>query len=214
MVGDISVPDLAGLYSGEETIERERYTRSETLPSISVMSRTLTKVNLIIFLSLLLLSCGMVAPTESRPIEGAIASNQSENRGQMLPITARAYINNQSIDLEVARTDQQQAMGLMFRTSQPRDRGMLFPFAEARPVGFWMKNVVIPLDMIFLRDGIVQEVFVNVPPCQSDRCPVYGPRTPIDSVIELAGGRAKELGIKVGDKIQIEPIAPDSSGKP
>jgi uncharacterized membrane protein (UPF0127 family) len=73
--------------------------------------------------------------------------------------------------------------------------------------GFWMKNVSIPLDMIFLKDGIVKAVLLNVPPCAVDPCPVYGPNTMVNQVIELAGGRAKELGVKEGDKIKIESIS-------
>jgi hypothetical protein len=92
----------------------------------------------------------------------------------------------------------------MYRTSLPDNRGMLFEFKSARRVSFWMKNCKISLDMIFLRDGVVKAIELSAPPCTADACPTYGPNTTVDRVIELRGGRATELGVKVGDPIEIE----------
>ncbi len=122
----------------------------------------------------------------------------------MLPITAQAQMAGQRISLEVTRTPQEQAMGLMYRTSLADDRGMLFSFVPPRPVSFWMKNTKIPLDMVFLRNGEVKAIAANVPPCTAEPCPSYGPQIPIDQVIELRGGRAAELGLKVGDRVSVE----------
>jgi hypothetical protein len=124
--------------------------------------------------------------------------------GQNLPISAQAEINGQIIQLEVAETPQQQAMGLMFRPELAANRGMLFSFSPARPVQFWMKNVAIPLDMVFLQDGVVRAIAANVPPCTTAPCPVYGPDTAVDQVIELRGGRAAELGLEAGDSVTVE----------
>lgn len=125
---------------------------------------------------------------------------------QSLPIAAKITIGDQVIDLEVAGTPQEQEMGLMFRTDLPADRGMIFPFTPARPVGFWMKNTLIPLDMVFLRDGVIREIIANVPPCSADPCPSYGPpfNVDIDQVIELRSGRAEELGLRRGDRLPVE----------
>ena len=125
---------------------------------------------------------------------------------QVLPLTARVIIANQSIDLEVANTPQEQEIGLMFRTELLPNRGMLFPFQPARAVGFWMKNTLIPLDMVFLRQGIIQKIEAQVPPCTADPCPSYGPlfNVDIDQVIELRNGRAAELGLKEGDRLTVE----------
>ncbi len=127
-------------------------------------------------------------------------------QGQKLPITARARVGDAWIDLEVARTPQQQSMGLMFRAALPDNRGMLFSFDPPRPVHFWMKNVPVPLDMVFLRDGEVKAIEANVPPCTDEPCPIYGPQREIeiDRVIELRGGRSSELGLQIGDRIDIE----------
>lgn len=126
------------------------------------------------------------------------------NQGQMLPITAKAMIGDREIQLEVAITPEQQALGLMFRTFLPDDRGMLFVFDRPELVGFWMKNCKIPLDMIFMRDGVVRYIQVNAPPCEADPCPTYGPTdVMVDKVIELRGGLTEELGLQLGDRISV-----------
>ncbi|MGC9506044.1 DUF192 domain-containing protein [Baaleninema sp.] len=127
-------------------------------------------------------------------------------RSQQLPIEARVQLGDRTIDLEVARTPQQQALGLMFRDELPDDRGMLFPFDPPEAVNFWMKNVRISLDMVFVYDGQVVGLAENVPPCRQLRCPTYSPGEGVlvDYVIELRGGRAAELGVSVGDTVDIE----------
>ena len=132
-------------------------------------------------------------------------------KGQMLPISAEAKIAQQTIKLEVAQTPQQQAIGLMFRESLPSDRGMLFPFESPKIARFWMKNVLIPLDMVFIKGDRIVEIAVNVPPCKTESCPVYGPDALVDRVLELPGGKSQELGIKPGDAIAIYDLA---SAKP
>jgi uncharacterized membrane protein (UPF0127 family) len=123
----------------------------------------------------------------------------------MLPITAQATIKATVIDLEVARTPEQQALGLMFRPTLEANRGMLFPFEEPRYAQFWMKNVVIPLDMIFLNQGVVQKIHHNVPGCRQEPCPTYGAGDRlVDAVIELRGGRAAELGLQEGETIPLK----------
>jgi uncharacterized membrane protein (UPF0127 family) len=131
-----------------------------------------------------------------------------EAKGQMLPITAEAQIGSELIQLEVAQTPRQQALGLMFRTSLDPNRGMLFPLSRPRVVGFWMKNCKISLDMIFLRNGIVQSIQAKAPPCTTEPCPSYSSNVPVDQVIELRGGRAQELGVQVGDRISVQSLSP------
>ncbi|MEG3848967.1 DUF192 domain-containing protein [Microcoleus sp. herbarium19] len=159
---------------------------------------------------LFLLGCSPSLPGADAGAAGTLASQSAlaASQGQVLPISARARIADRAIELEVAKTPEQQAMGLMYRTSLADDRGMLFEFKPARRVNFWMKNCQISLDMIFLRDGVVEAIEVSAPPCTADPCPTYGPDTAVDRVIELRGGRAAELGVKVGDRIAIEFFQP------
>jgi uncharacterized protein len=156
-------------------------------------------------LSIFLMSCS--APTTAKPSTPTSASQAPalESLGQKLPISAKAIVPNGTvIQLEVAQTPQQQAMGLMYRPALPDDRGMLFGFPSAQPVSFWMKNVPVPLDMVFLHNGVVKYIQAAAAPCASEPCPTYGPNTPIDKVIELRSGRAAELNLKVGDIVKIE----------
>lgn len=153
-------------------------------------------------LSLTLMGCHAPLP------KAEMSQAAPPEAGQTLPITAQATIGSQVINLEVAQTRQQQALGLMYRRLLPANQGMLFTFSPPQPVSFWMKNTKIPLDMIFLHQGKVQAIVANVPPCSQTPCPTYGPEppVPIDQVIELRGGRAAELGLSVGDRIAIEPL--------
>ncbi|MEM9003924.1 MAG: DUF192 domain-containing protein [Cyanobacteria bacterium P01_F01_bin.86] len=144
-----------------------------------------------------------VGPSQAESLENSNSLTQAQ--GQMLPITAEVQLGDQTIGLEVAQTRQQQAIGLMFRDTLADDHGMLFPFAPPRPVRFWMKNVSIPLDMVFLYQGEVVEIAHDVPPCESEPCPTYGPdELLVEYVIELRGGLAELLGLQVGDVVEIQ----------
>ena len=104
-----------------------------------------------------------------------------------------------SFIVEVAETSQQQAKGMMFRTELADDRGMLFPFTEVRMASFWMKNTVIPLDIIFIRsDGVIENIAENAEPYST--IPVES-TAPVTAVLELRGGLAAEIGIAAGDKV-------------
>lgn len=136
-------------------------------------------------------------------------SNQAlSSQSQQLPITAQLQVGSQVINLEVANTAEQQAKGLMFREQLAPDRGMLFEFTPPQIARFWMKNTLIELDMIFARQGRIVAILDQVPPCRQDPCPVYGPLTTVDQVIELAGGQAENLGLKVGDSLTVRPLTP------
>ena len=112
------------------------------------------------------------------------------------------------IALEVARSAEQQRIGLMQRPSLPPLRGMWFPFSAPRRLRFWMHNTLAPLDMVFLREGRVIHIERQVPVCPELPCPSYGPVQLGDGVVELAAGEARRLGIVVGDAARIQPISP------
>ena len=113
----------------------------------------------------------------------------------------------QRFAVEIVTTDEERARGLMNRTSLPRDRGMLFVFATDEEHSFWMKNTLIPLDMVWLDQGRRVVAFhSNVPPCRVDPCPNYAPGASARYVLELNGGTAAEAGVKVGDLVTFENI--------
>ena len=101
--------------------------------------------------------------------------------------------------VEVARTEAQQAQGLMNRESLAPDRGMIFPYDPPVMASFWMKNTLIPLDMIFIReDGSIARIADNTIPGSLES---VSAGEPVVAVLEIAGGRSAELGIKAGDKV-------------
>lgn len=136
-------------------------------------------------------------------------SQAESDRAQYLPIGAKVQIGEHQLKLEVAATPEQQARGLMFRPRLADNRGMLFPFPQARPVSFWMFNTPEPLDMIFLYQGEIRAIIAEAPPCLNLPCPSYGPAlVPIDAVLELRAGRSQELGLKRGDRLEVRYLQP------
>jgi uncharacterized protein len=156
--------------------------------------------------ALFLFACDPTHPTQAESNNPPPQQSPRAKRslpGQVLPISATAKLGDRTFELEVAKTRSQQALGLMYRTFLPPNRGMLFPFTPPQPVQFWMKNCRLSLDMIFLRKGKVIAISPNTPPCTTDPCPVYGPNEPTDTVIELRGNQAATVGLKVGDNVEI-----------
>ena len=117
-----------------------------------------------------------------------------------MPLTIASGGKVHRFVVEIARTGQEQQTGLMNRESLAPDRGMVFPFESPRMASFWMKNTLIPLDMIFVRaDGSIANIEANTVPLSLD--PVYS-NGPVGAVLEIAGGRSAELGIKPGDRVK------------
>ena len=107
--------------------------------------------------------------------------------------------------VEIAETQEKQALGLMFRDSMPADEGMIFIFPNEAPRSFWMKNTRIPLDiMYFDKDLKMVSISANTPPCRVSRCPSYPSAGPAMYVLELNAGMASELGVGPGDQLIIE----------
>jgi len=105
-----------------------------------------------------------------------------------------------AFQVEIAADDAARERGLMNRRFLPADHGMLFEFPETAPVSFWMKNTYIPLDMVFISGaGVVTNVVARAEPL-SERVIPSGP--PCAAVLELNGGVAASIGVKVGDSVR------------
>ncbi len=120
-----------------------------------------------------------------------------------LPIGATFTSNNQIVQLELADDREEYAHGLKFRDSIPKNRGMLFVLDKPEKVKLWMKDTYVPLDMIFLQDGVIKSVVEAAPPCKTQTCPKYDSVYPVNQVIELAAGSTKTLDLKVGKRLQL-----------
>jgi len=107
------------------------------------------------------------------------------------------------LQVEVMVKDEDRAMGLMFRPSLPKDRGMLFIFERPDFHGIWMKNCRFPIDIVWLdEERKVVHLAESVPPCKAEPCPVYNPLRRASYVVELNAGQAKRekavLGAVIG----------------
>lgn len=160
-------------------------------------------------LAIVLLGCSPSPSISAPPEANGVIVAQAIDGPQSLPLTAQFEVNGRVIRLEEARTPRQREIGLMFRRRLGANRGMLFTFESVQPLRFWMRNTLIPLDMVFLRNGMIWGIVRSAPPCRTLACPSYGPgpNAPSNQVIELRGGRAAELGLRVGQRLVITPIA-------
>jgi uncharacterized membrane protein (UPF0127 family) len=108
-------------------------------------------------------------------------------------------------DVWVADTPERGEQGLMFVRDLPAERGMIFPFPKPHVVTFWMKNTYIELDMLFIAaGGRVVKIIDRAPPLRLD---LLSSDVPVAAVLELRGGEAGLLGLKVGDQVSWKPSA-------
>ncbi|GIT91963.1 hypothetical protein JANAI62_24200 [Jannaschia pagri] len=132
-----------------------------------------------------------VAVLWAAPLWAACADNRVDLRGDW---------GSARFQAELALTPEDHARGLMFRESMPRMAGMLFVYEKTQPLGFWMRNTLIPLDMIFLdATGTVVNVHANAQPLDETVILSDGPAR---AVLEINGGMAERLGIKAGDQLR------------
>jgi len=136
--------------------------------------------------------------TPRDPAQAPLAERSAAGLEQA-PLTIRSASGTHRFTVEIARSPREQANGLMHRQSLAPDRGMLFPYDPPQLASFWMKNTLIPLDIIFIRaDGTIARIGADTVPLSLDPVPSL---EPVAAVLEIAGGRAGELGITPGDRV-------------
>ena len=140
-----------------------------------------------------MIGCMNAAPPAQKPVQTA----RNEPR-IVLP-------DGTAIRVEIAADDPTREQGLMYRDQLANDRGMIFLFPKAGNFPFWMKNTLIPLDMIWIDDQKkIVHVEKNVPPCKADPCPSYDPGAFARYVLELAAGVAGRHGLANGQVLRFE----------
>ncbi|MEK6935011.1 MAG: DUF192 domain-containing protein [Nanoarchaeota archaeon] len=112
-------------------------------------------------------------------------------------------INNKKINVEIADEDDERAEGLMNREKLGKNSGMLFTYDDSKGRNFWMKNTLIPLDMIFIDEDLVIKKIRYAVPCKEDPCELYDSEVPVKYVLEVNGNYTKENDINEGDSIVI-----------
>jgi uncharacterized protein len=138
------------------------------------------------------------------------ACGQSEDDGVKFEKSSLVIVTGGrdiKFDIEMADTEPRREHGLMYRKQLGAYEGMLFDFFQEQQVTFWMKNTLIPLDMVFIAaDGTIKSIHANAVPMSTDTIPS---EFPVRAVLEINGGSARLLGIKPGDKVK-HPIFGDA----
>jgi hypothetical protein len=117
---------------------------------------------------------------------------------ERVPLTITSATGVHRFNVDVAKTGHQQELGLMFVKHLAPNRGMIFPFSPPQEVSFWMENTLIPLDIVFIRQDHTIARITKAKPLDETLLPSG---EPIVAVLEIAGGRAAQLGIAPGDKV-------------
>jgi uncharacterized membrane protein (UPF0127 family) len=121
-------------------------------------------------------------------------------------LVLKTETGDHNFTIEVATTREEQALGLMFRRSLPENAGMLFIYQQPQPAAMWMKNTLIPLDMVFISpDGRVLRIETNTEPFSTAVIPSEGT---VSAVLELNAGQADRIGLKRGDKVVYPGLVP------
>jgi len=152
------------------------------------------------------LMCLALAATACAPLSAAppvahraVPVGRPNTGLRVIPLTISQNGNKHTFQVEVAQTDAQQETGLMFRTKMARNHGMLFPSPSPEARTFWMKNTIIPLDIVFIGpDHRISNIAANAVPYSLDPIPSAGETI---AVLELNGGRAAELGFTPGARV-------------
>nr|WP_245450705.1 DUF192 domain-containing protein [Pseudaminobacter arsenicus] len=133
-----------------------------------------------------------------------LVPSSADDRAMVLPVdpaplVAETSAGEHSFSIEIADDPQERSAGLMFRETMDDDHGMLFVFEQTQPVGFWMKNTPLPLDLIFIgQDGRVKEIHRGEP---FSEAPIAS-QEEIRFVLELKQGTAQRVGVKEGDLVR------------
>jgi uncharacterized membrane protein (UPF0127 family) len=133
-----------------------------------------------------------------------VALAQSARAQETVPVVVTSATGEHLFRAEVAATTEQRARGLMFREHLDPDAGMLFLFDPPRHVGFWMKNTLIPLDMLFADEA--GRIVAIVERAEPHSLEPRGPDAAVAAVLEINGGLAERLGIAVGDALRGGPL--------
>jgi len=125
----------------------------------------------------------------------------SENMQGKTPISIETNEGTIMVFADVVSTPEARAQGLMFREHLEEDFGMWFAFEDPYPYSFWMKNTLIPLDMIFVDENFRIVDIIQADPCQQDPCPLYTPIASAMYVLEVNQNFSARAGVKPGNMV-------------
>ncbi len=152
-----------------------------------------------------------ISSSQQNGVGSAGQSQDSTQQAQQLPmktLSINAPDGKVSFQVQVAATEAQRTVGLMFRQSMPMDEGMIFLFDNEQPLTFWMKNTLIPLDMVFMdKNWKIVSIQKQAQPCKTvnpESCVLYPASQNGQYVLEINGGLSDKLGIQAGETAQLQ----------
>ena len=146
-------------------------------------SAEMKKPIILIWVSLILIISGCMSTQEQKKIQ-------------------KVCFNENCYSVELAQTDEQRQTGLMGREYLDKDMGMLFIYEDEGVYPFWMKNTLIPLDMIWIdKNATVARIIKNAEPCGKEYCPSINPNKKAKYVLEINGGEADSIGLAEGSRV-------------
>jgi uncharacterized membrane protein (UPF0127 family) len=148
-----------------------------------------------------LIACPTVLPLVLLSLYGVVQAQSRLPRGRVV------FPDRTVVNVEIADTEPVRERGLMFRQQLAPNEGMIFVFPGPGFYPFWMKNTLIPLDMLWVdSDGRIVSIARSVPPCRADPCPSYPPDRNASYVVEVVSGFARDHNLKVGDWLKLEDV--------
>ncbi|MFO0725197.1 MAG: DUF192 domain-containing protein [Myxococcota bacterium] len=137
----------------------------------------------------------------------AAGAGDAAPRGPQIPITIATDGGDQTFQAEIADTPDERQLGLMHRTAMREKDGMIFLFPREQPLSFWMRNTLIPLDMVFIKaDHTILGIVENATPKTDSPRRVDGNS---QFVLELNGGSAKKFGLHAGQMVKFYAPLPE-----
>lgn len=154
------------------------------------------KLFLIFFVLLLVLSCLLVF---KQPILNGLSIKNSDKNESICFIA-----NNQCFNVEIAQTAVEKEKGLMFRQNLDSNKGMLFIYQTPGIYSFWMKNTIIPLDIIWIGENkTVVYIKENAEPCKTESCEIFIPNEEAIYVLEINAGLVEKYNLTIGEKVNL-----------
>ena len=159
------------------------------------------KIKVFLLMILLIIVFVFVAVVSIAVFSSFLDNRRVSSEAEFIPV----YFSGHCFNAEVASSFSARMKGLMYRESLAEDTGMIFSFSGEDRHAFWMKNTLIPLDIIWISENKeIVYIAQNVQPCKSIICPSVSSDKPAKYVLEINGGKADETGLKIGDKANFD----------
>lgn len=162
------------------------------------MFKTVSKFNIVLSMALLLIAISLFLCAQNNNLE-----NNKKIEKNNFNISEVCF-ENKCLDVEIADTAQERETGLMNRKYLDPNSGMLFVFEKEGIYNSWMKNTLIPLDMIWINENN-KIIFIkeNAEPCKTEKCETFGPNEKAKYMLEINGGLSEKMRLEIGDMIRI-----------